>query len=104
MRMRTRNIELRMRRNLKRTSSKVADLWQGAGFRSCDDFEAAVAKYCEANHVVMVVRDSKTVEKAATKAKSAYPAGFSHVYVQYVCKHFGAQRKSESKGIRRQQS
>ena len=35
--MRTRNIDLRMRGNLKRTSSKMADLRQGAGFQSCDD-------------------------------------------------------------------
>ena len=91
------------RAHARNLNGKMAGLREGATFRSCAEFEAAVAEYSRENHIVMVKRDSRTVESASAKARSAYPAGFTHIHMQFVCKHFG-NRKSESRGIRLKQS
>ena len=91
------------RAHARNLNGKMAGLRKGATFRSCAEFEAAVAEYSRENHIVMVKRDSRTVESTSAKARSAYPAGFIHIHMQFVCKHFG-NRKSESRGIRLKQS
>ena len=63
----------------------------------CIEFEAAVAEYSRQNHIVMVKRDSRTVESASAKARSAYPVGF-HISTCNLYVNASGSRKASLEG------
>ena len=78
-------------------ASNVATLLQkGAEFHSFVEFEAALGKFQDANHVKMVKRDSKKIREngeSQPDEAGAQSQNFPYRYAMYRCLYSGKPRR-----------